>query len=304
MVGWDLFTGKQMEKEQEQAMNTTVTASVATAIGLVLAACAGQATPAPTQPPETTQASGPTQAAEPTQSPAGTDQLAGTSWTLTQLNGRSVLTDTVATLNFSTEGRVSGTDGCNSFNGAYTADGSTLQIQQPLATTLMACPDPIMNQATAYQAALAATTSYQVAGKELTLLDAGGQAVASLSAQSSGLAGTSWDVVSYNNGQSAVVSTIVGTSLTATFDAGGQLAGSAGCNHYGAPYETDGLTTIKIGPTNTTRMMCAEPQGVMEQEQQYLAALESAATYGIDGDKLEMRTAQDTIAASFQKAQQ
>ena len=38
------------------------------------------------------------------------------------------------------------------------------------------------------------------------------------------------------------------------------------------------------------------PPGVMEQESEYLAALESAATYRIEGDLLEMRTAADQIA--------
>jgi len=40
----------------------------------------------------------------------------------------------------------------------------------------------------------------------------------------------------------------------------------------------------------------------MDQEAQYLAALQSAATYRIDGDMLEMRTADDALAATFQRA--
>ena len=41
----------------------------------------------------------------------------------------------------------------------------------------------------------------------------------------------------------------------------------------------------------------------MEQETQYLQALETAATYKIDGNKMEMRTAEGSMAANFQKAQ-
>jgi heat shock protein HslJ len=40
----------------------------------------------------------------------------------------------------------------------------------------------------------------------------------------------------------------------------------------------------------------------MDQEQQYLAALSTAATYRIDGSKLELRTADGALAADFTKA--
>ena len=59
---------------------------------------------------------------------------------------------------------------------------------------------------------------------------------------------------------------------------------------------------IQIGPAATTRMACSEPEGVMEQEAQYLAALETAATYRIDGPNMEMRTAEGSIAATFIEA--
>ena len=39
-------------------------------------------------------------------------------------------------------------------------------------------------------------------------------------------------------------------------------------------------------------MACPEPEGIMEQEQQYLAALETAATYKITGLDMEMRTSE------------
>ena len=39
----------------------------------------------------------------------------------------------------------------------------------------------------------------------------------------------------------------------------------------------------------------------MEQETQYLAALQSAATYQIEGNVLELRTKDDALAAILQK---
>jgi heat shock protein HslJ len=47
---------------------------------------------------------------------------------------------------------------------------------------------------------------------------------------------------------------------------------------------------------------CAEPPNVMEQEMQYLQALSTAATYRIDGSKMEFRTADGALAATFQRA--
>ena len=55
---------------------------------------------------------------------------------------------------------------------------------------------------------------------------------------------------------------------------------------------------ITIGLAISTLMACAEPDGIMEQE--YLTALSTAATYQISGDRMEMRTAEGSIVASFQ----
>ena len=69
----------------------------------------------------------------------------------------------------------------------------------------------------------------------------------------------------------------MGTQITANFGEDGQLTGSAGCNDYFGPYETDGQK-ISMGPFGTGRTACSEPEGIMEQESQYLAALETADT--------------------------
>ncbi len=267
-------------------------------IALLATACGGgqAAAPAPTNPPAK-----PTEPPSPTQpSAAGTDPLAGTSWTLTTLNGQPTLTGTSVTLNFAA-GKAVGSDGCNTYTTSYTADAATIQFKQPIATTMMACPDPIMNQGTAYLKALGQAATYKTDGKQLSLSDAGGQQLAAFAVQSSDLSGTSWDVLSYNNGKQAVVSVILNTAITANFSADGHLSGNAGCNDYSASYQTTGQN-IKIGPTAATSKFCASPDGVMDQETQYLAALETVATYRIDGNKMEMRTADGALAATFQKA--
>lgn len=230
------------------------------------------------------------------------DPLAGTGWLLDTLNGSPVLAEAAVTLNFGADGALSGSDGCNQYNTTYTVSGSSLTIAQPIATTRMACPDPVMQQGSAYLEALGSAASYDLKSGKLSLADSGGTTLATFSAQSADLAGTSWDVISYNNGQQAVVSVMAASQLTADFGLDGDLTGFAGCNDYNASYVTSGTDGLQFGPVASTRKFCDQPAGVVDQETQYLAALSTAATYRIDAGKLELRTADGAIAASFAKA--
>ena len=103
-------------------------------------------------------------------------------------------------------------------------------------------------------------------------------------------------MTAYNNGKQAVVSGVADTEVTAVFGADGQLSGSAGCNTYNAPYTLDGAK-ITIGAPVTTRMMCAQP--IMDQEAQYLAAIQLAATYNVQGARLDLRSAEDALQATY-----
>ncbi len=226
------------------------------------------------------------------------DPLAGTNWTLAMLGGRALLSDTVITLRFMADGSVSGSDGCNSYRGSYTVDGATIRFPSDFAATMMACPEPIMNQASAYTQALKRAASYAADADRLMLRDGSGQEVATFVAQANTVAGTSWEVTSYNNGRHAVVSVIIGSKISAAFGEGGRLTGTAGCNDYFASYDTGG-ETITIGAPGATRKACAEPEGVMEQEGRYLAALQSAATFRIEGNKMELRTEEGSLAVAL-----
>lgn len=112
------------------------------------------------------------------------------------------------------------------------------------------------------------------------------------------LAGTAWEVTAYDNGKQAVVSVLGGKRITADFGKDGRVTGTAGCNRYFASYEVADAT-ITIGVPGSTRRMCAEPKGIMEQEALYLAALESAARFRVEGDKLELRTEKGALAVSL-----
>jgi heat shock protein HslJ len=89
-----------------------------------------------------------------------------------------------------------------------------------------------------------------------------------------------------------------GATLDAEFGAEGRLTGTAGCNRYGAAYTRDG-ERISIAPAIATRMYCAQPAGVMEQEAAYLAALERAASAIVSDGRLTLADAAGAELVSF-----
>ena len=96
-----------------------------------------------------------------------------------------------------------------------------------------------------------------------------------------GLRDTSWELESLE-GKDA----LPGTTITLEFS-DDQVSGATGCNHYGGGYRAR-ADSLRISDIFATEMWCEGPEGVMEQEQAYLAALSSAASYRIDDNTLEM----------------
>jgi len=229
-------------------------------------------------------------------------RLDGTAWVLAELPGHSLVPGSSVTLRFE-EGRASGSDGCNRYGLAYSTTGSKLAFQPSGISTQMACAPGLMQQASAFMASVTGAQAYRMeAGQQLQLLGADGSVLARFVAQPEGLAGTAWIVTGYNNGREAVVSVLGGTELTMEFSADGKVAGSAGCNRYMGSFEQDGKA-LSFGPAAATRRMCAGPEGVMEQEQQFLKALETVATARHEAGRVELRTADDALAISLGRLQ-
>ena len=224
--------------------------------------------------------------------------LTGPTWQLAKLAGVSKGVSSV-TARFTSDGKVSGFSGCNQYSGSYTTSGSRISISK-LSRTLMACVKAQMLLEGVYVKALASARRYSISGSKLTLKGRLGLPVATFGVQSQSLAGTRWNVLSYNNGKQAVVSVMAETKLTAHFDAKGNLSGFGGCNDYSADVKAT-PPKISIGPVASTRKACSTPAGVMDQESAYLAALGTAATYQLQGAKLEFRTPGGAIAADFEQ---
>jgi len=234
-------------------------------------------------------------------SPPATPQappLEGSSWVLSALPGRTLVGDQRVTAQFA-EGRVFGSDGCNRYSAPVTVSGASITIGPRGPSTMMACPPAVMEQADAFLAAMIAARSHRVVEGRLELLGGNGSVLATFEAQSTALEGATWEVVALNNGRGAVTGLNAGTSLTMVFAEDGRVSGSGGCNQYTATWTRDG-STLRFSPAASTRRMCPG-EGVMEQEQAFFTAMQSVATMRLEGEQLEMRTADDALALMMKR---
>jgi heat shock protein HslJ len=226
--------------------------------------------------------------------------LNDTAWTLASLPGAALPPTPRPTLQFE-DGRAAGSDGCNRYGTGFKAADGKLELAPQRMSTQMACPPPEQQLALVFNRMLDEVRGYRIEAGSLLLLNAGGATLATLASQPTTLAGTTWSVTGVNNGKQAVVGVITGTELTLQFLADGTLQGSGGCNRFNGGFTQEGKS-LRIGRLASTRMACAEPEGRMAQEAQFLAALESTATARREGDKLELRTATGALAVSARMA--
>ena len=114
--------------------------------------------------------------------PTSTSTLAGTKWTLTSLNGESLIEGTEIPLYFE-EAFLGGSMTCNGYGGGpdsgkYMAtDDGTLTLPYPIAVTVQDCPSPegIMEQEAAYIEDLWSAASYRVVDDRLEIGNAAGE---------------------------------------------------------------------------------------------------------------------------------
>jgi heat shock protein HslJ len=91
------------------------------------------------------------------------------------------------------------------------------------------------------------------------------------------LPGTSWVLVELDGAEA-----VGETPPTLAFDDQGSVTGLAGCNSFNAEVTIDG-SDLTVGPVASTQMACVE-EGVADQEQAFLAALQDATSFTTDDD--------------------
>jgi putative lipoprotein len=101
-----------------------------------------------------------------------------------------------------------------------------------------------------------------------------------------GLEDTKWVLISYGVPK-YLKSVLPNTEITIEFvSADDSVRGSAGCNSYGGGYDVDLDKLTFPGPMMGTAMACDEP--IMNQEMEYLKALQAAESYEIEGNQLQV----------------
>lgn len=213
------------------------------------------------------------------QPPAALD---GTQWQLISLDGSPVLDSTSVTLAFGPQDRAGGSGGCNSYGGSYSVQDDALSFG-PLASTMMACRDDVMQQELDYFAALQTVTRFTRSDDQLTLFYGDDQTL--VFARLAALENTRWQLTALD-GEPPVGE----TPLTLEFDAENGVSGFSGCNSYGGTYEAS-LGRILFGDLFSTLMACLD-EALMQQEQTFLQALQNAIAYTIAEDRLTLTTSE------------
>ena len=85
-------------------------------------------------------------------------------------NLQTVIQDTEITIEFkSAESKAAGSGGCNSYFVGYEINRGELTIIPPIGSTMMACPEPIMDQEQEYFELLETVETFQIQNGKLTI---------------------------------------------------------------------------------------------------------------------------------------
>jgi len=108
------------------------------------------------------------------------------------------------------------------------------------------------------------------------------------------LEGVRWKLELYGV-KGSMTAVLEGTEVTAKFDSdAGRIEGSTGCNTYFADYEITG-SKFTITQLAYTEMACMDPEGVMDQEADYLRILRLSETFQVDSGELQITSGDDVL---------
>ena len=217
------------------------------------------------------------------------NNLKGTTWQLVSWDDPAFVPEREIILGF-TDTKISGSTGCNRYQGGYQLKGNQLQIGA-IATTRMACVENLMQQEKAYLKALETMQSYTLTAEgklEIRYGQNGPSQVLqfvkvettaaglnpSNNTTSMTLEGTAWQLIRIGS-----ASPLKQKPATLSFK-DNSISGTAGCNRFvGRFTQKDDQLSIS-SELISTMMACPEPW--MEQEQKVLTILKVVTRYSID----------------------
>jgi heat shock protein HslJ len=102
------------------------------------------------------------------------------------------------------------------------------------------------------------------------------------------LSGTEW-ILDSMGAPGHLIPALAIKDVTLRFIDDERLNGSAGCNSYSGEYESTLGGELKVSDITSTLMLCTQP-GLMDQENDFLDALDEAESYDVVGGKLQIIT--------------
>ncbi len=102
-----------------------------------------------------------------------------------------------------------------------------------------------------------------------------------------GLTSGRWRLQSYSVPGVGSQTVLPGTEVTARFGTDGSLSGSGGCNNYSGGFMAFD-ETLRISGLTSSKALCTEPAGIMEQENALISLLNQAAKMKISAGQLEV----------------
>ena len=190
----------------------------------------------------------------------------------------------VLTLVLESDGRAHGFTGCDRFDSSYTLDDREIAFAPPIIGPRPCASFSLQAQADGYLGALANVRLWAFDDQKLKLRDATDTTQISLEAAPAPIFARTWAPTGIAGPDGTLVPPVPGSSLSLDFHGDGRLSGSTGCNDFFGDYQVAG-GAIDIGPLGTTRMACASDE-LAAQEASYLAALDAATLWTLDGQDL------------------
>ena len=225
--------------------------------------------------------------------------LVGTAWKLILWNGHSPLEGSNITIAFA-KGEISGHAGRRDYVGTYIAGGDDLRVTSIGMRGVTYDPDShsLWLQEGQYTTNLSMATDYRLSDGRLEIFTAPGDVLVyeplpdDADTIHEGITWTLTKITTWDG----VSSPIPGTEITICFE-NGEISGTAGCNHYFGSYTL--LSGILIEDLVATEMACPEPDGIMQQEAQYLDTLRDVMSYTVLEKQLTLIT-DDGRALAYQ----
>lgn len=175
--------------------------------------------------------------------------------------------------------------GCNTAEGVARIEGTTLVVSD-LASTAIGCDPALMAQDDWIGGFLRAGPTWQLTGNDLVLSTSDLKVTFSdraVAEPARPLLDTKWTLDTVVGAGGTASSVPVGVTATMTFSADGRVAGSTGCNSFGATATVSG-NQITFGDVASTRRACNGPAGSLEAD--VLRVLDGVTTFRIEGDRL------------------